>query len=584
MTTYPPGEISLNQARRMVEGKEPFVSYRSWDEQTNWHIMGPLSPVPGVHDGITITDDSIKGLIGTWQMLDQTGANQDGTTFQDAVYSPVEIDMTVEAHGTTEQATRQVIRDWISSWDAHRTGELAVYTPENGMWWGDVRWLKAPTDTLMAAHAKRQRFLWTARIDDGFWRSYDSVSQFGFTYETMTDTFNYSAGSANATTLGANWPLKYYGTGGGYIYSTTSAPLGGFIPQNQARWRDDPDDPFTTNSREVIVGPYAGFNTSTDNQVVSIVLGSIPEISLPSGAFNDIWARMGRNANGTWNGHGIRARVGWGYIELARYNGFDGSGNPIKTILASRPLILPPLFGEKYTLVAGYDGNNRLFKIVRNNIDVLVHRERGTGSSLGAAYRGIGFGMFAAGALISQATPASVRKISAGDNTTVTQEGFVQLTNVGDVTSWPRYLLYGPGQFSIGNGPDTEDLVEIGPLLDGQVVLIETEPRRRSVIDVTPTPLPAQTLNPFQKFIQALVNFASNNNVPPLLRQFENLFGILPPQVAVYSLMSGRFTTGIEPKPSNSAGTTSNIRIRIDDGNASSKVVAALTPMRRWPL
>lgn len=574
MTTYPPGEISLNQARRMVEGKEPFISYRSWDELTNWHVMGPLSPVPGVHDGITITDDSIKGLIGTWQMLDQTGANQDGTTFQDAVYSPTEIDMTVEAHGTTEQATRQVIRDWIASWDAHRTGELAVYTAENGMWWGDVRWLKAPTDTLMAAHAKRQKFLWTARIDDGFWRSYDSVSSFGFTYETMTDTFNYIAGSANATTLGANWPLRYYGPGGGYIYTNN----------NQARWRDDPNDMFFTDSREVIVGPYAGFNTTTDNQVVSIVLGSIPEISLPLGAFNDIWARMGRNGNGTWNGHGVRARIGWGFIEIARFNGFDGSGNPIKTIMSSRPLILPPLFGEKWTLIAGYEGNNRLFKIVRNNIDVLVHKERGTSSSLGSSYRGVGFGMYAAGAILTQATPAFVRKISAGDNATVTQEGFVQLTNIGDVTSYPRYLIYGPGRFSIGNGPDTTDMVEFGPLVDGQVVLIETEPRRRSVVDVSPAALPEQSLNLFQQLIRALVSFASNNNTPPLLREFENLFGILPPQVNIYSLMAGRFTRGIDPRPSNSVGTTSNIKIRIDDGNASSKVVAALTPLRRWPM
>jgi hypothetical protein len=192
--------------------------------------------------------------------------------------------------------------------------------------------------------------------------------------------------------------------------------------------------------------------------------------------------------------------------------------------------------------------------------------------------------MFAAGALFSQATPGNVRKISAGDNATVAQEGFLQLTNIGDVKAYPRYLVYGPGRFSISNGPDSEDMVEIGPLADGQVILLETEPRRRSVVDVSPSALPEQVLNPLQQIIRALVSFASNNNTPPLLRQFENLFGILPPQVNLYSLMRGRFTAAIEPRPSNSAGTTSNIKIRIDDGNASSKVVGALTPRRRWPL
>jgi hypothetical protein len=577
MSTYPRGEISLNQARRMIEGKEPHIAYRSWDGLVNWHLMGPLAPIPGVQDGVTIGADSIKGLIGTWQMLDQTGANQDGTTFVDAVYSPVEVDMQVEAHGVTEQSTRQVIRDWIASWDAHRTGELSVFTPEYGLWWGDVRWLKAPTDTMMAAHAKRQPFLWTARVDEGFWQSFDSVGTFNFGYETMTDTFK--RGTTSSTNLGANWPIAYFGPGTGDLYAY----------DGQARWRDQVASlslplVLLTGSREAVAGPYKDFTTATNNQVVSIVMGTMPELALPLGAFNDLWARMGRNVDGTWNGHGIRARIGWGSCEIARYNGFDGSGNPIKTVMAARPLLLPPLVGDKFTLIAGFEGNERLFKIVRNGVDMLVHKERGTGSSIGSSYRGIGFGMFAAGALFAQATPGNVRKISAGDNATVTQEGFLQLTNIGDVKAHPRYLVYGPGTFSIGNGPDSEDMVEIGPLVEGQVILLETEPRRRSVVDVSPSQLPEQVLNPLQQIIRALVTFASNNNVPPLLRQFENLFGILPPQVNLYSLMRGRFTAAIEPRPSNSAGTTSNIKIRIDDGNASSKVVGAVTPRRRWPL
>lgn len=570
MITYPYGDLTLNQSRRLVEGDEPFIAFRSWDGQATFHLMGPLSPIPGVQEGVAITQESIRGLIPSWQMLDQSGANQDGTTFLDAVYSPAEIDMMVEAHGLTPESTRQVIRDWVSAWDAHRTGELSVFTRENGMWWADARWMQAPTDALMNARSKRQKFVWTCRIDDAFWRSFDSVSTFGFTYESMTDTFNY--GNSQATNLGANWPLRYFGSGGGYIYAAGT----------QAVWKDQSG--FNTSPREVVAGPYKDFYTTTNDCVVNIVLGTIPEISLPTGAFNDIWGRMGRNNDGSWNGYGIRARIGFGYIELARFNGFDGSGNPIKTILTSRPLILPPIFGEKFTLICGVEGDSRLFKIQRNGVDVLVHKEVGTNSAIGSQYRGIGFGMYAAGALITQATPANVRKISSGDNATVSQAAFMPLTNVGDVEAWPRYLLYGPGKFYIGNGPFQTDLVEFGPLLPGQVVLIETEPRRRSVVDVSPTAQPEQVLNPFQALIKALVTFATNNNVPPLLQEFESLFGILPPQANLYSLLNGRFTNPVPPKPAGTLGVTTPIRVRIDEGNASSKIVAALTPRRRWPL
>lgn len=567
MTTYPSGAITPNQQRRLLDGDEPIITYRSWDNQNTFHLMGPLSPILGIQEGVIITNDSIKGLIPTWQMLDQSGANQDGATFQDAVYNPAEIDMVVEAHGNTPESTRRVIRDWVASWDPHKTGELSVTTLENGMWWADVRWLKTPMEALMRASSLRQRFAWTCRIDDAFWKSFDSVSSYGFAYEDMTDTFNRN----NNPGLGANWPLRYWGSGGGNIYANGS----------QAVWNDQTG--INTTSREVVAGPYRNFNTQTDNCVTSMVLGTIPEVSLPVGAFNDIWGRMGRNGDGSWNGYGIRARIGWGYIEIASFSGFDGSGNPIKTVMASRPLILPPFFGEKFTLVCGADGDPRLYKVTRNGIDILVHKETGS-SAIGPSFRGIGFGMFAAGALITQATPAAVRKVSSGDNSSLSQNSFLQLTNIGDVDSWPRYLCYGPGTFYIANGPDSQDYVEFGPLYPGQVVLIETEPRRRSVVDVSPTALPAQVLNPFQALIKALISFATNNNVPPLLQQFENLFGILPPQANLYSLLNGRFSKPIPAKPTGTQGVTSYISVGIAGGNASSKIVAAVTPRRRWPM
>ncbi len=565
MISYPSGDITLNQARRLIEGKEPFIAYKAWDDSATFHLMGPLAPIAGVQEGVTIARESIKGFIAPWQTLDQAGSNQDGVTFNDAVYGPAEIDMVVDVQGLSAQSTRQVVRDWVASWDAHKPGELSVFTVENGMWWAPTRWLKAPMDSLMRAQAHRQRFVWTCRIDDAFWRSFDSVSSYGFSYDDMTDTFNYTTTSG----LGANWPLKYTPTGAdslGVIYANGS----------QGLWKDQAG--YNTASREVVAGPYKDFSTTQDNQVVNVVLGTFPEISLPESAYNDLWGRMGKNTDGTWNGYGIRARFGIGYVELARFSNFT------KTVMTSRPLIIPPVMGEKWSLVCGFDGDLRLFKILRDGIEVLAHKEVGTGSSLGSSYRGIGFGMRAASALITQATPANVRKISAGVNATVSQEGFVSLTNIGDVEAWPRYLLYGPGYFSIGNGPSSTDHVEFGPLLDNQVVLIETEPRRRSVVDVSPTALPAQALTPFQLLIKALVTFASNGNIPPLLEQFESLFGILPPQGNLGQYLTGRFTIPVPAESPGNGPVTSQISVKIQNGNAASKIVAALTPRRRWPL
>lgn len=568
MITYPPGEITPNQYRRLVEGKEPHISYVSHDGQVVFHLMGPLAPVAGVQPGVTITRDSIKGLIAPWITLDQAGANQDGVTYNDHVYQPAEIDMVIEAQGRTPDETRTVIRDWIASWDGGKQGELRVFTPEQGEWWASVRWIKAPMDALSRAQSNRQRFVWTARIDDAFWKSYDSVSSFAFQYETMLDTFDYSATSSLSPQLGTNWPLTYSGDANGYLYTNG----------RQARWADDTSG-ISNASRTVVAGPYKDFSTGTDSQVINMVFGTGTERTFQGSAANDIWGRMGRTVGGAWNGDGIRARIKRNEVILSRFNDY------VETVMFRRNLIFAPHLGDKFTLICGYEGQPRLFKLMRNSTELLSHSESGTGSALGASYRGIGFGMYAGPALIGQATPANIRKISAGDNATVSQSGYLPLTNNGEVDSWPRYLLYGPGYFYLGNGPDNPDTVEFGPLLEGQVVLIETEPRRRSVVDLTPSTVPtSQVLKPFQQLIKNLVSFASNGNIPPLLQQFESVFGILPPQSNLYSYLNGRFTAPVPAKSPGVSPVTSSILVKIDDGNASSKVVAALTPRRRWPL
>lgn len=160
--------------------------------------------------------------------------------------------------------------------------------------------------------------------------------------------------------------------------------------------------------------------------------------------------------------------------------------------------------------------------------------------------------------------------------------GFLPLSNIGDQDGWPRYLVYGPGTFTIGNGPGSPSLVTFGPILAGQIVLLTTMPRLRSVVDLSPTQ-PPQQLNEVQTFLETLISLVTNNNTPPLLQWFESLFGIQPPQGPLYALLNGRWTNPIPGVPQPSMAATSQIACGITGANADSKIVAALTPMRRWP-
>jgi hypothetical protein len=195
--------------------------------------------------------------------------------------------------------------------------------------------------------------------------------------------------------------------------------------------------------------------------------------------------------------------------------------------------------------------------------------------------------------------PPDIQEWSAGDNNTVTQSGTISLVNRGDIEAWPRYLCYGPGTFKFADGVDNySSYVTFGPLLENQVALVSTLPRLRGVVDlsktslnqevvdgvVIPLAIPNNNLNWFQQAIKNLIDFSTNNNVPPLLEQFESLFGILPPQGPLYALLDGRFTKSIAAKDDDAAAKVSKISVTITDGNADSKVVGAITPRRRWPM
>lgn len=174
--TYPQGEVTPHGAFHVIRGRQPMVGYRSPDEAISWHLMGGMAPHPLLQDGVVLK--SMKGLIPPWKTQDQQGATQDGVTFNGAVYDPIEADLGVVAVGRTPVRTRKVIRHWIDSWDVKRKGELYFISHDGGYWYAPIRWFKTPVDSILGPQRRKQPFTWTARVDDAFWRSLDSVCEF----------------------------------------------------------------------------------------------------------------------------------------------------------------------------------------------------------------------------------------------------------------------------------------------------------------------------------------------------------------------------------------------------------------------
>lgn len=162
--------------------------------------------------------------------------------------------------------------------------------------------------------------------------------------------------------------------------------------------------------------------------------------------------------------------------------------------------------------------------------------------------------------------------------------GLIGLMNIGSEEAWPTFLLTGPGTFSWSNGPSlsTSSLITFGPLTAGQRVLITTQPRVRNVIDLTSAPAAAGS-GPTQQLISAISSFVTNNNVPPLLQWYESLFGVYPPQGALYSLLSGIYNNPFPGAPVPAMASMNHLAVSITGGSAASSLVARIDPQRRWP-
>ena len=573
---YPAVGLTKHGFHDLIKGDIPMVWLESFDGTVIIDLMGGRSiPDRRIPESVQLTRGGLKGLIPPWRSIDQKGASEDGVTWIDSLYDPAEVTMTVNVYGRDRTHVRQVARHLIDSIDTKRPAKLHFWTHQLGHWWAYLRWFKTPPDPNQIAAPRKHRMTLILRSDSAFWRADPSVDMWAPAFADMTATFDFTEGSAEATELG-DWPLYYWGDGHGYIRADGS----------KAYWQDETG--WFTDDRELMAGPYPDFDTETDYQVVTIHTGSGSEPSIPRSAGNDIWARVGRNEDGTWNGYGVRFRVAWGLKELAYFSGFDGDDQPIKTVMRREGLLSAPKpRGEDWTLVAGVEGDPRKFLILRNGLEVMWHKEAGEGSEIGEDFRGIGFGMLAAGSLVRQATPASVKKVTAADNTTVTQSGYLTRINVGDQSLYDTYTVFGPGLFKFWLGPAAgpDDYVEFGPLLANQVVQLNTDPRSRSVQDLTSTPPTPQELTAWQKAIENYYDAAGRDGLP-LIQQIKSMWGILPPQGALYSLLKGRWNdaSAIPPKPAGESARPYRVKVSVDDGSPQSKIIASGVPRRRYPV
>lgn len=567
---YPAGPITPHGSYHLLEGDIPTVKLTAYDNSIVFSMMGGES-IPDRTMPEVVHVKGMKGLIPPWKQIKQKGATQDGETFVTSLYDPTEIEIVAVARGRNPQYTRQVYRDLVASIDAIQTSQLSWFTQELGYWWSNVRWGDPPPDPMEGIFTSRQTLSLKLRGYDAFWRSYDYTDQFAVTYfDGAFDQFNIPTTPG----LGVNWSIAYYGYSVGYIYADGV----------QAIWMPDGTQRVYPARETTTVCRRNGYVSGTDNQVVAITFTTFAGSDWANNSYNDIWARMANSGNpGT---DGIRLRIGAGTLTLSYFI----SG--VETVLRQQKLIVPPRPGEKYTLLVGSPiidefgrtvFDSRSHTVQRNGNTVMSVEEIGTGSQIGSGFRAAGFGMYAGEGLFNQSTPAGVGTWSAADNTATTQSGFVQAINGGDQSMWERFTCYGPGIFMLGDGPNATEFVQFGPLLNNQVAQIRTDPRKYGVVDLSSQPPLQQDLNFWEQAIQDYESFAHGGNVSVQVAQIESLFGIVPPQGNLYSLLNGRFSN---PVPARSPGyplQAYQIPVSIQGGNASSAIVAAGTPLRRLP-
>jgi hypothetical protein len=579
---YPTNPITPVGACHLMTGDQPIVAYRSYDDAIVFNMMGPLSIWdPTTPESIRL--QNIKGLIPPWKNIRQKGATQDGSTYITSLYDELQVDLTVMARGRDAAHTRKLIRDWINSWDAKQPGTLSWFTPELGYWWAKTRFAKAPLDALLGGNFTRQKFTWTAECDDSFWRSYDSTDVFAFSYLSQVDHFNYnSLGSGN---LGSNWTIHYTytGSGSGFMYA------------------DGTEATSTLAGGAYAVAQRAGYVSGSDEQIITFTIGPIDPWPASTSSYLDVWARMANG--GTPGQNGVRLRIGYqapggsgkGAFPAAAFLELSYFVSGVKTVLREMNVSVPWQPTDQISLaVGGFNGQAYSYFVQRGtnsstgsaNVTwqnlLTVVNPGPDGSLVGAGYRGAGFGMEVTGFQIAP----TVIGWTAGDSTAAEESGYLTLYNAGDQVAYPYYILVGPGLFGIGDGPNATQAVTYGPLEQNQMVVIQTDPRKYGVTDLTSspplgTPATSQFLTSLaaaQSIYQSFLAGGTGAAAPQL-----SVFGTPFPQGNPYALLQGRFSQPLAAKLPGAPVAPQQIAVAVESGGPSTAILAGVTPLRRYP-
>jgi hypothetical protein len=551
---YPSNPITPHGGYYLLNNRVPQIALRSFDDSIVFNLMGGMAiPDRTTPERVELKD--LKGFISNWKTIDQKGASQDGVTFVDALYEPMEPILTLRAVGRDPAHLRQVVSDLIAAVDVKQEAELSCFTHQLGRWWTPVRWFKTPDDALGPINNNAQMVSLRMRADSGFWQSYPHVDQFRFGYAIISDGFDFITAPGDPVT---GWTLVYAGGGSGVLYTDGDQAISTFAGDRS------------------VVARRTTFTAISNNTVIDIQLGGNAQPNWPPNTFVDVWARM--NNTGTAGADGIRWRMGQSTIKLSSF--VAGSETVIREFdyVQGRPT-------ETFRFITGMGGtgttDSRVYKVLRNNALLQTITEPGTASLADSSHRKVGFGMASTSGIVR---PLAIRSWSAGDNSTVQQEGFVQRVNVGDQPMWDRFTCFGPGTFFFANGPDSTEFVKFGPLLTNQIMQVRTDPRKRGVIDMTAIPPTQAEADMFASAKQDFFSFLfSANAVPTSPSATESLFGIVPPQGNPYALLDGRFSTPIPPRSPGNPVTPYHYKVKISGGNADSQIIVAGTPLRRLP-
>ncbi len=568
---YPANPVMPHGAYYFIKGIHPRVRLKSPDKSVVFEILGGGSIADKyASPECVLLAGSPKGMVAGWKFIDQQGANEDGVTFLSAVNEAGEVTLPVRVFARDGQHLRRVVGDLLGSLDKKKTSELSWFTQELGFWWGDVRHSRPDVGGYeVGGQMRTTTFDLHLRVDGGAWRTFDHVDEYRLTYESAKDEFGVDY--IEDKNIGPNWPLFFTGPGGGYPYTSRGA----------LRWRDDPSRTFFTAPRQYVAGPFRDFSTATDNQVITVVFESLQEW----GASTDIWGRMGRTSSGQWNGYGVRARITGQWIEIHAFNNF----RPTLIAKGFASTLVPPLRGERYRLECGgldKDGNfnPRIFRVRKGGTVIFTGKDSAGVSAMGPGLRGGGHGAQAAGALVTQGTPAALREWSIGDMTTAGQSGRLVRVNVGDQDMHDRFTITGPGTFEIAAGVGSSQTVKIGPLLPNQRVQIRTDGQKRRIVDLTKEPPTANDLLEYRKALAELDSYAPIKNIGPTRQANASEFGVVPPQGNMHRIIEGWFTHPVPPKSPGRPAEKHYLDVKITNGDASSRIIVAGTPLRKMPI